>query len=72
MQPEHRDASTLVLPSDVLLNVAECLLDLVDVADFLCLLNVHSTFLHAGLSRRYGWTSLDYSERSVKLLQRIS
>jgi hypothetical protein len=63
--------SEQVLPGDVLLRVAECLSDVMDTADFRRLLSVHPTFLRVGLSCLHERTSLDCSERSVKLLQRF-
>jgi hypothetical protein len=70
MQAEH--SSEQILPDDVLLMLAEYLLDLMEVADFRRLLSMHPIFLHVGLSHRYERTSLDCSERSVMMLQRIS
>jgi hypothetical protein len=64
--------SEQILPSDVLFRVAECLSDLIELADFRRLFSVHPTFLYVGLSYYYERTPLDCSQRSVIMLQRIS
>jgi hypothetical protein len=71
MQAEH--SSGQAFPDDILLSLAECLFDLMYVpADFRRYLGVHPTFLCVCLSHLYETTYLDCSDRTIKMLQRIS